>query len=144
MVWTRQPILERMIGVVSAAGPEPGSTTTVIPSPMPAGKCRTTASMYSSSRSGAAISAPTPSQEAASNSPAKNRSSSRMISSSDISVPSASMTFTPLYSGGLWDAVIIAPPLNRPVLMMYCRAGVGRMPMSTTSHPVMRSPALRA
>ncbi len=67
-----------------------------------------------------------------------------MVSSSDISVPSGSITFTPLYSGGLCDAVIMAPPENRPVVMMYCSAGVGRMPRSSTSQPVVRSPALRA
>src|SRR5665647_3100001 len=70
-------------------------------------------------------------------------SSTASSSSLPNSVPSAAISFSPLYSRGLCDAVITMPAsaLSRT---KYCTAGVGAMPTSITLQPVASSPAIAA
>jgi hypothetical protein len=49
----------------------------------------------------------------------------------------------PLYSGGLWEAVIIAP-LHFSLCVPYASMGVGAIPMSMTSQPESIAPAASA
>ena len=55
------------------------------------------------------------------------------------------MHFIPLNSGGLWDAVIITPPVTSGRFLTKCwSAGVGTMPRSRTSEPTDMRPDARA
>jgi hypothetical protein len=67
----------------------------------------------------------------------------RSKSSTASSIPSAPISFTPLYSGGLWEAVIItAGTDSRPA---YDWApGVGTAPSRSTSAPTLASPLAAA
>ena len=64
--------------------------------------------------------------------------------SCETSMPSFQITFIPLYSGGLWDAVIITPPSMRWFLTAYCNAGVEAIPAKNTLHPVDVNPEITA
>src|SRR5207249_4283837 len=63
-------------------------------------------------------------------------SSTFSSSSLDISIPSFAVTFIPLYAGGLWEAVIIIPPLYPSFLVANCKHGVGTKPHTAESNPV--------
>ena len=74
---------------------------------------------------------------------ARSASSSASISSSGASVsfrPSRSKNFTPLYSGGLCDAVITAPTSSAS----SATAGVGSTPASTAAPPADATPRANA
>jgi len=64
--------------------------------------------------------------------------------SCETSMPSFQMTFMPLYSGGLWDAVIITPPCMQWFFTAYCSAGVDAIPVKNTLHPVAVKPEMTA
>src|SRR5216683_3525733 len=66
----------------------------------------------------------------------------RLLSSSNAS-PKELNTLKPLYSGGLWLAVIITPQSRFRALVSQDKAGVGRKPKSLSSAPVSRAVLVR-
>ncbi len=69
-----------------------------------------------------------------------------IYSSMEFSISSVSFSpfslknFIPLYSIGLWDAVIITPPSALSILIIHATAGVGSTPRYNTSIPAEFSP----
>src|SRR5215203_1731680 len=62
-------------------------------------------------------------------------SSTFSSSSLGISTPSAAVGLIPLYWGGLWEAVIMTPPLYPKRFAAYCKQGVGISPAFAVSSP---------
>ena len=52
------------------------------------------------------------------------------------------MNLTPLYFGGLWLAVTVAPPSTSRCFIAQYSAGVGIVPRSVTSAPLSVSPRI--
>lgn len=113
MTTASTPRRSSRMGDVAQAHPLAQSRTTRRPAPATASASTPsiTDETYSSAASSTAPSSPMRSQGTT---PAPSRYSLSMASSCSLvhSVPSAAMHLMPLNSGGLWDAVIITPPVT--------------------------------